>query len=87
MQKPFATLFTNCKLACRIDVVDKVAKEQGFDNPGSSKSKVSSTKNSGNKLFLPFTYHEEKGDGWAGKKLKKNCAAVKNTWNDLTSKA
>lgn len=59
----------------------------GFDNFMSSNHQASSTKNRGDKQYLPHTYHEEMRMGRLGKKLKENCPAAKNMWNDLTTKA
>ena len=48
---------------------------------------MSGNQNSGNKIYLPHTYHDEKWDGCTGRKVYEICPAAKNIGNNLTSEA
>lgn len=59
------------------DIVGKLANGQEFDSPLSSIYQKLSTKNIGAKRYLPHTYHEEMGDGWAGRKVQRELPSGK----------
>ena len=44
---------------------------------------MSGNQNSGNKIYLPHTYHDEKGDGCTVYGVYETCPAAKNIGNNL----
>lgn len=67
------------------DIVGKLANGQEFDSPLSSIYQKLSTKNIGDKRYLPHTLTMKKwGMGGLEEKLKENCLVAKDIWNDLT---